>query len=436
MTKPGSVLRFCCVLLALAFFLPAPAAAQTAPTSCTTTRQNLFVRDVMFDLYYWYQFLPDVDATRFRSPEEYLDAVRYRPLDETFSYIAPRAAQDAFYSNSEFIGIGVSYGLTAANELRVTQVYPESPAQQGGLARGDRLLAVGGRPVNDLLSSGSLGDAFGAAQEGVSVNLLWEKPDGARTQATLVKRVVKIPTVSDTRVFDVNGVKVGYVFFRNFVEPSFDALDVAVAALKDAGATELVLDLRYNGGGLVSVARHLASLVGGARTAGQTFAEYFHNDRNAFRNEIVTFDAKPNALGLSRLVVITTRASASASELVINSLRPFIPVVVIGDRTYGKPVGQYGVNFCDKVLYPVSFSLRNAAGEGDFFDGFAPTCGAGDDVTHQLGDASEASLAEALRYVRTGSCSAAPTSESSRALAQRRRAELRERGFRQLIGAY
>ena len=84
----------------------------------------------------------------------------------------------------------------------------------------------------------------------------------------------------------------------------------------------------------------------------------------------------------------------------------------------------------------MSFSLRNATGEGDFFDGFAPTCGAGDDISHQLGDAAESSLAEALRYVRTGNCSAAPTSESSQARTQRRRAELRERGFRQLVGAY
>ena len=111
------------------------------------------------------------------------------------------------------------------------------------------------------------------------------------------------------------------------------------------GVRDLVLDLRYNGGGLVGVAQHLASLIAGVRTNGQVFAEYFHNDKNATRNRVLRFEPKPHALGLERLVVITTGASASASELVINALKPFIPVVVIGSRTYGKPVGQYQVNF-------------------------------------------------------------------------------------------
>ena len=88
---------------------------------------------------------------------------------------------------------------------------------------------------------------------------------------------------------------------------------------------------------------------------------------------MLRFETQPGALTLDRLVVITTQASASASELVINSLRPFIPVVIVGDRTYGKPVGQYAIPFCDKILAPVSFQLRNANGEGDFFDGLPPT---------------------------------------------------------------
>ena len=94
--------------------------------------------------------------------------------------------------------------------------------------------------------------------------------------------------------------------------------------------------------------------------------------------------------------MITTRSSASASELIINSLRPYMPVTVIGDTTYGKPVGQYGFNFCDKVLVPVAFSLKNVNNEGDFFDGIAADCTASDDITHQLGDPAEASYAEAL----------------------------------------
>ncbi len=125
----------------------------------------------------------------------------------------------------------------------------------------------------------------------------------------------------------------------------------AFAALKTAGATELVLDLRYNGGGLVDVAVHLASLIGGARTNGQVMLNYVHNDKiGPILNKTTRFANPEQALNLQRLVVITTRGSASASELVINSLRPYIPVTIIGDTTYGKPVGQYGLRFCDKVL--------------------------------------------------------------------------------------
>jgi hypothetical protein len=160
---------------------------------------------------------------------------------------------------------------------------------------------------------------------------------------------------------------------------------------------------------------HLGSLIGGALTAGQPFATFAHNDRQAFRNETLRFaslDAPP--LTLSRVIAVTTRSSASASELVINALKPFMPVVLVGDATYGKPVGQYQFEFCSKVLAPVSFSLRNANDEGDFFGGIPATCLAADDIGHPLGDVAEASLAEALHFIRHGSCSA-PQTEAARA---------------------
>jgi C-terminal processing protease CtpA/Prc len=244
---------------------------------------------------------------------------------------------------------------------------------------------------------------------------------------------VTIPTVSLTQTYDANGRRVGYIFFRNFVEPSFAALDAAFAQLSEARVDDVVLDMRYNGGGLVNVARHLASIIGGVRTRGQVFAEYFHNDKNLHRNEVLRFEDKPNAASLSRLIVITTPDSASASELVINALRPFIPVAVIGDRTYGKPVGQYQVEFCDKMLAPVSFSLRNADGVGDFFGGIPADCPAPDDIGRALGDPAEASLREALTYAATGTCSR-PTSTLQRLVPDRR--ATRAVGWRSVLNAY
>jgi carboxyl-terminal processing protease len=398
------VRRFRAAVVAVVVLASAPS-AWAQPASCNVTGQNLFVRDALDELYLWYRELPPVDPARFDSPEAYLDAVRYRPLDTAFSYITSRAASDSFYSESQYIGFGLSTAMSG-DEMRVLQVFADSPATEAGLARGARITRIDGVSMAALVASGRVDAAFGPATEGVVVDIQFEQRDGRRGAATMRKRPVTIPTVSLTRVFDVDGRRTGYVFFRNFVRPSVAALDEAFASLREAGVTELVLDLRYNGGGLVDVAVHLASLIGGTPTQNQVFAEYRHNDRNRRRDETLRFAAPEQALGLARVIVIATQASASASELVINGLRPFVPVVVVGDRTYGKPVGQYVLPFCDKVLAPVSFSMVNANGEGDYFGGLPAACPAADDVDHDLGEADEASLAEALQYVRTGACSA------------------------------
>jgi carboxyl-terminal processing protease len=418
------------VIVALACAAAVESAAQ--PSSCSVPGQNLYVRDVLDELYLWYRELPDADPARYDSPEAYLDAVRYRPLDASFSYITSRAASDAFYSESQYIGFGLSTS-TASGELRVLQVFADSPAAEAGLARGAHITAIDGVSTAALIAAGRVDAAFGAATEGVEVTIAFALRDGPPLTATMRKRPVTIPTVSLTRVFDVDGRRVGYVFFRNFVRPSVAALDEAFAALREANATELVLDLRYNGGGLVDVAVHLAGLIGGTPTRNQVFAEYRHNDRNLRRNETLRFADPDQALDLARVVVIATQASASASELVINGLRPFLSVAVIGDRTYGKPVGQYVVPFCDKVLAPVAFSMVNANGEGDYFGGLPATCRAADDIGRDLGEAEEASLAEALHYIRTGGCSAAAGVERG---LTRTAASARRTGWASLVNAY
>jgi C-terminal peptidase prc len=420
-----------CFLLALLSAMPA--LAQSGPRICTPTSQNIFVRDVLDEYYYWYQELPRLNPSNYASPEAYLDAARYRPLDESFSYVTSRAANEAFYGDSQFVGFGFST-LTNPAELRVLQVFPESPASEAGLARGDRIVEIDGRSVSDLVASGDIGGAFGASEIGVSRSIVFHTRGGEQRRATIAKRVVTIPTVSLTRTFDIDGRTVGYLFFRNFVEPSFDALTAAFASLREAGATDLIIDLRYNGGGLVDVAVHLASLVGGVVTEGRVFATFEHNDKNPSLNETLRFESKPDALTLPRLFVITTRGSASASELLINSLRSHIPVTVIGDATYGKPVGQYGFPFCDKVLAPVAFKLVNADGQGDYFGGIPADCVAADDPEHDLGSGEEASLREALTVIRTGSCSA-PTTVAG----QSRRAgrdPLRATGWQSVVNAW
>jgi len=374
-------------------------------TSCTTAGQCGFVRDVLQSYYYWYKELPNPDVASFSSPEAYLEAVRYRDLDSSFSYITSKAASDAFYSESQFIGFGLAYKQTGDLELRLVQTFPGSPAAEAGMDRGDYLASVNGKAVADLLRTGEINTIFGPEQVGYSLEFVWRSPGGGEERATLTKRLVTIPTVSQTAVLDAGSSRVGYIHFRNFVQPSVEALNTAFTQVRDAGATELVLDLRYNGGGLVSVAQHLAGLVGGAPLVGKVFVQFTHNDKQTSRNTAYNFEAKPQALAVSRLVVIATRGSASASEAVINGLRPYMDVKVVGETTYGKPVGQYGFDFCEKVLYPVAFLVTNAQGEADYFNGIPADCAAADDVDHALASPQEASLAEALYVVRNGRCS-------------------------------
>ena len=409
----------------------------TAANQCTTLGQCSYVRDVLQSFYYWYRQLPDPDPASFSSPEAYLEAVRYRPLDTTFSYVTSKASSDAFYSESQYIGFGFSFKQTGETELRLAQTFPGSPAAEAGMDRGDFLLSVNGKPVPDLIRSGEIGTVFGPEQVGVSADVAWRDMRGQERSATLTKSLVTIPTVSQTAVIPEGSARVGYVHLRNFVQPSVEALSTAFAEVRDGGATDLVLDLRYNGGGLVTVSQHLASLVGGAPLVGKVFVQFTHNDKQASRNTTYDFQAKPQALGLSRLVVIATGSSASASEAVINGLRPYMDVKVVGDATYGKPVGQYGFEFCQKVLYPVSFLVTNARGEADYFDGIPADCAAADDLDHPLADAGEASLAEALHVLRTGRCSAAAAGQA-RALARLRAAvpPIRVDGWRQTINAW
>jgi carboxyl-terminal processing protease len=408
-------MRAILVLFVLVWGLsPAAALAQSGPRNCTTLSQNMFVRDVLDEYYLWYRELPRLNPANYASPEAYLEAARYRPLDSSFSYITSRAANQAFYGESQFVGFGFSTQISGT-ELRILQVFPDSPASEAGLARGDRVLEINGRSVSELIEGGLIGSAFGASEPGVTAAIVFRSRSNEERRATLTKRVVTIPTVSLTRTFQVDNRTVGYLFFRNFVTPSRVALDDAFEALRTAGVTELVVDLRYNGGGLVDVAVHLGSLVGWSRLQGRVFATFQHNDKNTSLDEHLRFEpSPPQALNLQRLFVITTRASASASELLINGLRPHLPVIVIGERTYGKPVGQYGFTFCDKVVAPVAFTLVNSEGQADFFEGIAPECRTADDVERELGQPEEESLAVALHYVRTGSCPTASRSEALR----------------------
>ena len=401
-------------LVVLACLLALGSSATAAAQNCATiVGQNTFVADVLDSFYLWYGELPLTNPANYDSPEQYLEAVRFRPIDDSFSYITEKAASDAFFSNSQFIGIGYSQSFFD-DDLRVVQVFPDSPASEAGLVRGATILAINGRPVAELVETGELNSELGPSEIGYVVEMTFRVPNREPTTASVTKRPVTIPPVSHTAVIDMDGTLVGYLHFRNFVEPSFAALDAAFADFQAQGVREIIVDLRYNGGGLVLVAQHFAGLIGGATTQTKIFNEYVHNDKQTSRNQQLRFDNPPGSMSATRVVVITGRGTASASELIINGLRPFMPVTLVGDATFGKPVGQYGFEFCDKMFFPVSFHSVNAVGEGEYYGGFPADCPMHDGIDHALGDPEEARLKEALHVLRTGSCSQEPDAQTLR----------------------
>ncbi|HUG98029.1 MAG TPA: S41 family peptidase [Gammaproteobacteria bacterium] len=383
-----------------------------APDPCAIPLQNQALYDTMQEYYLWYEELPAIDPGDFESPEALLEALRFRPLDR-FSYITTQAEEEALFGASQFIGLGFRSSIDGTT-VRTSDVFEGAPADNAGLVRGSTILAVDGVPIAEVLAApGGFSAALGPAEIGYEVTLDFRNPDGQEFSVTIAKDVVTIPPVTAVRVFTVAGEPAGYLVLRNFVEPSIAALDTAFEELRAAGVTRLIVDLRYNGGGLIAVLEHFANLLGSRIAPGAVFAGYQFNDKNSELDESVLFRTTPlqSALDLERLVFITTPGTASASEMLINGMQPYVTTATVGRETFGKPVGQFGFLFCELVFRPVSFRTINALGEGDYFDGIPADCPAEDTLDVAFGVAGEASFDAAVHWLEQGFCP--PTAQAA-----------------------
>lgn len=404
-SKP--VRRLPAVLLGFALSACGGGSSGSAPitTECSIPAQNQAVYETMQQWYFWYEELPEVDPASFESPQALLDALRFEPLDR-FSYLTTQAEEEALFGSSQFVGVGFR-SLERDGVQVVIDVFEGGPADDAGLVRGSRILAVDGVPIADILATpGGFSLSLGPAEVGYEVELTFENPDGQEFSPTLSKAVVTIPPVSATRVFEIAGVTTGYLVFRNFTQPGVAALNAAFDTFSAAGVTQLIVDLRYNGGGLISVTEHFANLLASRTAPGLPFASYRYNDKNSNRDETFFFTSNPadNALDLDKVVIITTPATASASEILVNGLPPYITSATVGAATFGKPVGQLGFRFCEQVLRPVSFETVNSLGVGDYFDGIEPVCPAGDTLDVAFGTPGEASFDAASHWLQFGFC--------------------------------
>lgn len=382
--------------------------------TCTAGDEKDVVHTFMNDVYYWYDEVPDVDPADYSTKEDLLVALTQpeRNRGHVYSYLTTIAAEDAFLSNAAYVGFGFSMAQDQNGDIYLRESFPGGPAAAAGMVRGDRIDAIDGVAVSTMTDA-EFNAALGPNEEGYEVTFEVYHPDLGTRSVTVAKAEVEAPVVGNV-VHDLGAAQdTTYIFFRSFVEPAFEELDTAFAAMQAAGDTKLVLDLRYNGGGLVSVAQHLGSLIGGVDNDGEVIAKIEFNDRYASNNEEYLLETLANSVDISDLVVITTGNTASASEMIINGLEPFsdnLHVAIVGSTTYGKPVGQSRLEFsfvnpdCDEdILRAVTFSVVNSVGTSDYYTGFTPAmvggCPANDDLMNALGDTDEASLASALYYL-------------------------------------
>jgi len=459
---------------------PAPDVTPPPTTTTQTGTRDELTKDSIFlyskELYYWNTSLPTYDAFKPRTyssneselfaitqfsvnpetgkPYEYLESRPTSPKYSFFDYGTTGKTSslkaDVNGTENDF-GFSANYNITTStstSDLRVKYVYPNSPASQQGLTRGCRITAVNERTnlFNTSVTVDFLNDAlFGKAP---SIRLTFTDLTGAIKNVTISKATYIVNPILFTNVYTVGAKKVGYIVFNSFTNNASAAISNAFSNFATQGVSEMVVDLRYNGGGYVSTATQIINILSPAAQTGNTmFSTYYNSylqnlttaqrkasilahqpllddagklqtfttgvngkyatyadlDYSATSSDNVEKFAKSGALNLSRVYFIVTGSTASASELTVNSLKPVMDVKLIGATTYGKPVGFFPIRI-DKIdMYIPEFETKNQAGAGGYYSGLTVDKIANEDLTKAWGDESETLLAYALLYAKTGS---------------------------------
>jgi carboxyl-terminal processing protease len=419
-------------------------------TKGSTVDENNFLRSWTNELYLWYREVPDQNPASYTTPN-YFDLLKTSattasgsPKDK-FHFTYPTPEWEALSQTGVQAGYGAQWVIIAATPPRqvlVAYTEPNSPAttSPANLARGAQVLTVDGVDlVNatdatsvNTLNAGLFPSTAGGTHAFSILDLGATTP---RTVTLVAANVTSTPVQNVTTIKTSSGT-VGYMLFNDHIATAEPLLISAFGQLASAGVTDLVLDIRYNGGGYLDIAGEVAYMIAGpGPTTGQTFEKPQFNDKYPNTNPVtgsaltpVTFHATSQGfsgpqgqalpfLNLSRVFVLTSANTCSASEAIVNGLRGVnVPVIQIGSTTCGKPYGFYPEENCGTTYFSIQFRGINAQGFGDYPDGFSPAntassagvalpgCSVADDFTHALGDRSEGRLAAALDYRISQSC--------------------------------
>ena len=383
----------------------------------------------------------------FDKAEDVLEALMAKTQYDRFSFIdregtVSEEIGDGIHKETGAIPIFLSTdGTTATASLYVRFVQKNSPAEKAGLLRGMQILSINGnKNVGYLQDQANKFELYNKFFTGETLSIQVKHPEtGATSTLSVTGNAYQLNPIQNTKVIDRDGKKIGYISYSSFVAVTkrdgtandyYSEMVNTFAELQNQNIEELVIDLRYNGGGSTETAELMSNLLVPTAYAKAKMYDYKvnayltewgwndNNDPNApFKS--VNFDKK-NTLNLKRVYFLVTQSSASASELVINVLKPYMDVQIISTNnlgSYGKPVGFFGYPVVDEYadLYITSFQMVNKDGFGDYFNGLSGTKkNSIDTFSKQLGDETEGMLADALYHIVNGTYRSAQGSASYR----------------------
>ena len=404
---------------------PTPPPAGGGTDTCSLSARQDWVRGVLNE---WYLF-PDlldtsVNKANYSDVQSYIDALvapaRAQNKDRFFTYLTSIKEENDLINNGSNAGFGIRLIYdTGANRVYVAESFETGPAFPAGFDRGTEIISINGQSVASLMASGgpsAVSQALGPSDPGVTRTFVIRNGSVEQT-VSVTKTEYALDPISDrygVQILNDGTGEVGYVNLRTFiVSDAGPQLRAAFQQFRDRGITKVILDLRYNGGGLVSVAELLGDLMADGRE-GQVFSRTVLRDSKSSENSTALFQNQAEQIAATKIAVIGRAGTASASELVTNSFIPYLGgnLALIGTNTYGKPVGQYAFDrsACDDRLRAVTFKTVNSAGNGEYFSGLAgvmdATCRADDGIFKSFSDPSEASISVALDFLAGRSCTA------------------------------